>query len=213
MGADCNSVKSFHALQVTCTRHLQGNFSSHQQGQVSGPQVPLHRAHLLNMDPLHLLMLLGRLLQLGSTTSAMGLSPFRLFWVDLACLLMTLLTLQGSSRVMLVQLWSSEVAIVSCMLKVEFKWLLSGSQQEVVTMQRIIKNWAQFCLPQLAEWMGQIQKFLLQGLLIGMQISGKEILAESIMQLGDCFEHHMVLACAKNPPAGRRLKLTLQKIA
>jgi hypothetical protein len=165
------------------------------------------------MDPLHLLMLLGRLLQSGSTTSGVGLSPFRLFWVDLACLLMTLLTLQGSSGVMLVQLWSSEVAIVSCMLKVEFKWLLSGSHQEVVTMQRIIKNWAQFFLPQLAEWMGQIQKFLLQGLLIGMQISGKEILAESIMQLGDCFEHHMVPACAKNPPAGRLLKLTLQKIA
>jgi hypothetical protein len=58
-----------------------------------------------------------------------------------------------------------------------------------------------------------IQKLLLLGLLIGMQISGKEILAESIMQLGDCFEHHMVPACAKNPPAGRLLKLTLQKIA
>ena len=80
------------------------------------------------------------------------------------------------------------------MLKVEFKWLRSGSQQEVVTMKRIIKNWAQFCLTQRAEWMGQIQKFLLQGLLIGMQISGQEILAESIMQLGDCFEHHVVPA-------------------
>jgi hypothetical protein len=33
------------------------------------------------------------------------------------------------------------------------------------------------------------------------------------MQLGDCFEHHMVSACAKSPPTGRRLKLTLQKIA
>jgi hypothetical protein len=35
---------------------------------------------------------------------------------------------------MLVGLWSLEVAIVLHMLKVGFKWLFNGSQQEVVAM-------------------------------------------------------------------------------
>jgi hypothetical protein len=97
--------------------------------------------------------------------------------------------LQDYSRVMPVGLWSSEVAIVSHMLKVGFEWLLSGSQQETVAMlgQSIINLGAHFWLPPIVQWMGVIQKLLLLGLLIGMQISGKEILAESFLKLSDCF--------------------------
>lgn len=92
--------------------------------------------------------------------------------------------LQDSSRVMPVGLWSLEVAIVSHMLKVGFEWFLSGSQQETVAMlgQSIINLGAHFWLPPIVQWMGVIQKLLLLGLLIGMQISGKEILAESFLK-------------------------------
>jgi hypothetical protein len=39
--------------------------------------------------------------------------------------------------------------------------------------QYIIEHWARFWLPRIALWMVGIQKFLLLGLVIGMQISGK----------------------------------------